>query len=207
MGTATALLLALACAGQRPVADAGADQEVALGEPVRLDGAGLSASGIIAEWRWAVIAAPTGSSVDAPEPVAEPELTPDQPGYFSFALTVTDDVGLESLADAVNVLVLADDLPPIAVVTPEQSPDGDPILRLDASASYDPEGEPLDYEWTLEAWPGDAPPELTSGAEIARLTAGEPGLYVVGLAVSDGLLRSERVDVIWQAPEEAFGED
>ncbi|MCB9745906.1 MAG: hypothetical protein H6740_25250 [Alphaproteobacteria bacterium] len=63
------------------------------------------------------------------------------------------------------------------------------IVELDGSGSYDPEGDPLDYAWSLVSTPQGSTASLINGARVnPELFVDQPGLYVIQLSVSDGAL-------------------
>jgi len=203
MGPSLTFALLLGCGVPvPPTADAGADAELPLGAALLLYGDGWGDTPI-AEWRWSVIRAPSGSAVGlSPPDEADTSVTPDKPGYYTFGLSVSDAWGTPSPVDAVNVLVLGEDSRPVAELEGIESGDP-PALYLDGRGSYDPEGEPLDYRWTVLVAPagslaGVAPASLTG---TAVLQPDLPGIYAVGLTVSDGLSTSGQASITWQLDE------
>ena len=91
-----------------PVADAGADQGVAVGDMVTLDGSNSSdveddAAGVALTYSWAVTAEPAGSSVTLSDTsAATPTFAPAVAGSYELELTVTDSDGNTS-TDTVTV--------------------------------------------------------------------------------------------------------
>lgn len=76
---------------------------------------------------------------------------------------------------------------PVAVAGPEQLVHTGQVVRLDARASSDPDGDPLTYAWTLSARPAGSTAELVDAAGAApRFVADQPGVYVAALTVHDG---------------------
>ncbi|MCB9745241.1 MAG: discoidin domain-containing protein [Alphaproteobacteria bacterium] len=197
-----ATLIAASCtpkASYDPVADAGLDQLVAVGQIATLDGsASGDPDGEISAWRWTLIAAPEGSAAvleDVDDPIVS--FLPDLEGTYSFSLQVSDDDGNNSVPDVVNVEARAADLPPVAEL--EILGDitlGGP-LTLDGRGSYDPEGEPLTYSWEVAVAPADSDEQITplDPESQARFVPTVPGYYVLGLSVNDGQLDSARADV------------
>ncbi|WP_245754432.1 RHS repeat-associated core domain-containing protein, partial [Candidatus Accumulibacter aalborgensis] len=80
---------------------------------------------------------------------------------------------------------------PFANAGPDQSVPLGSVIRLDGSASRDPEGATLGYAWSLTARPAGSHAVLT-GADSANPTfsADFPGQYRVQLIVNDGQLSS-----------------
>ncbi|MBN2499055.1 MAG: hypothetical protein JXR96_30980 [Deltaproteobacteria bacterium] len=88
--------------------------------------------------------------------------------------------------------VAGPDRAPVAVVGPDREVSSGQTASLDGSASYDPDGDALSFAWQLLAAPPGDPPVL-SGADQAEcsLTAGPPGLILVGLVVTARAMQSE----------------
>lgn len=84
-----------------PVADAGPDLEVAVGQEVVLDSAGSSAAGGIVGWQWTIVF-PDG---DVMLEGAQVTIAFDEPGAHAVVLRVTDGNGVWS-TDAMLVTVV-----------------------------------------------------------------------------------------------------
>lgn len=57
---------------------------------------------------------------------------------------------------------------------------------FDASASYDPESDPLTFRWQITEQPEDSLVDLITDQPVARFTSEVPGEYLVTLTISDG---------------------
>lgn len=68
------------------------------------------------------------------------------------------------------------DLPPVKV--------GETVM-IDGSKSYDPDGDPLTYEWNMAAPEGSKAVVLDSDKPIARVIPDKPGHYAGGFFVKD----------------------
>ena len=136
-----------------PVAVAGPDQVVPLDEAAALDGSGSwDPNGDPLSYRWDLLAAPAGSAADLAgmdAPLAE--LVPDLPGDYAIQLQV-DDGWVTGRPDTL-VLSAVDHLRPVAVTGGPWAGAVGRLLALDGSGSYDPEGEPLGFHWTLDQAP------------------------------------------------------
>ncbi len=78
-----------------PVADAGPDRTVSVGEVVQLDGTGsFDPDGDPLTFRWALVSRPEGSAAELDDPTSPtPSFTADLPGRYVLELTVDDGRG------------------------------------------------------------------------------------------------------------------
>ncbi|KAF0233165.1 MAG: peptidase m36 (fungalysin), partial [Prolixibacteraceae bacterium] len=171
-----------------PVASAGSGQTVDEGTIVTLDGsASTDPDGNTLTYLWT---APTGitlSSVSAAKPTfTAPEVNSDTQYSFTF---VVNDGSLSS--DPVSVLVTVKQVnkTPVANAGSGQTVDEGTIVTLDGSASTDPDGNTLTYQWT-------APTGITlSSTSAAKPTFMAPEVkqdttVTFTLVVSNGLTNS-----------------
>jgi hypothetical protein len=179
-----------------PVADAGTDQTVTVGDRVELNSSGSSDSdGAISNWQWNASAGnpSTVTLNDATLPVAW-FTAPSVVGTYEFILTVRDDNLTWSEPDYVNVTVeLPPNQPPVAVAPNDFATRVDETVSLNASGSYDQDGGSI-VAWD---WNCTSHPSLTitdDKAEAASFTPVLPGDYVFTLVVQD-----DRGD--WSAPD------
>jgi hypothetical protein len=192
-------------ANMPPLADAGLDQTASDSdgsgyESVILDAsASYDPDGVIVVCEWSEGAAMLGSS--------ETLVTDFDTGAHTVTLTVTDNGGL-STTDDVAVTVI-DNEPPVADAGPDIEAsdgdnDGEETLTLDGSASHDPDGVIVAWEWSEDGAP------LGSGETL--VTAFGVGTHVVVLAVTDdgGLTEVDDLAVVVnpnQAPAADAGPD
>lgn len=166
-----------------PVADAGADQTVNLGEEVRLDGGASrdpDAGPAALAYAWSQDGGPA-VTLDGAD-TATPSFGADAGGVYVFRLTVGDGAGSASATVRVTV-----NLPPLADAGPDQTVDQGATVHLDGGASSDPDQAPaaLSLAWTQT----DGPAVALAGADTATpsFTATEAGAtYVFQLTASDG---------------------
>ena len=188
---------------QPPTALAGSDVLGRVGERARLDGsASFDPEGAPLAFRWSMASLPGGSQLAANDlwdaHTAGPSFLPDVAGTFVLALTV-DDGSSTSLADYVSVDAAPDDRAPVADAGPSRTLPAceSDLFALDATASYDPDGDALTYRWgVLDVPDGSLATEL-SDATSARTTFAPDvdGTYTFWLEVDDGLVPSPK-DVV-----------
>ena len=169
-----------------PVADAGMDQSVTIGTVVELNGtASHDPDGVIVGWEW-------NASVPNPAPVAltgnnttvASFTAPATVGVYAFTLRVLDDNGSWSAPDEVTVTVaLPPNVPPVAVAGVDVGARAGERIELDGSASYDPDGAVVAWEWNCTSHPGLA---LVNGttASVSFVPA-EAGDHILTLRVQD----------------------
>lgn len=132
-----------------PVADAGNDQTVNEGTLVTLDGsASYDPDNDPLTYSWLQTGGP---AVTLSDPSAsQPTFTAPQVGQagatLTFQLTVSD--GLDDASATSTVMVENVNHAPSANAGPDQTKDEGSLVRLDGTASSDPDGDPLTYTWT-----------------------------------------------------------
>jgi hypothetical protein len=102
-------------------------------------------------------------------------------GEHKIVLWVEDELGLRS-SETVNITVVQANRPPIVYITsPEAGDRFDPeeVIELNASYSFDPDGDPLTFVWT-----DDVSGDLGSGA-ILMVTL-SVGHHMITVTVDDG---------------------
>ena len=171
-----------------PVADAGADQNVATGDSVKLDGRNSSdADGDSLSYQWSLAEKPSGS-VGALQDAdtVEPSFTPDRDGEYRLALIVNDGL-TDSAADEVVVTATTANSVPVADAGDDQNVTEGDTVTLDGSTSRDADGDPLSYAWRFVSRPAGSGATLTD-TDTARpdFQPDVAGDYVVELIVNDG---------------------
>ena len=127
---------------QFPSANAGGVQRVLPGSVVTLSGAASKDDSKIVSYQWQQSEGPSVTLKNALS--ATPSfLAPAQSSELKFSLTVVDDGGLSASIDG---LVIAD-VPPVANAGLDSVVIAGASARLDGSASLDPEGKSLRYQW------------------------------------------------------------
>jgi len=176
-----------------PVAEAGLDRIVSPNEPSQFDAAGsYDPDGKITGYHWDFGDGATATGAKVSHSYAAP-------GTFRATLTVTDNSGSDCPTGSETVIVRANAAPiPDAGGDREGFAGGahDAIL-FDASASRDPDGDPLQFAWEF----GDG--STGKGAKAAHVFA-KPGTYRVKLKLDDGTgtkagLATQEITVIIRA--------
>jgi len=169
-----------------PVADAGADGTVEVGELVQLDGtASYDPDGTVVGWEWNVSTSnPAAVTLSALNASVVTFTAPSTVGVYSFSLRVQDDNGSWSLEDTVNVTVqLPPNALPVAVPSAEEAITLGGTVHLDASASHDDDGTLVGWEWCCTSHPGQVIDG--QGSEVATSVPLEAGTHVFSLRVMD----------------------
>ena len=191
-----------------PVADAGSDHAVTLGDSVNLNGVGSNDSdGNPLGYSWSLTMAPgpwgfeevapgVGEWMDWPAlsdgMASAPTFTPDLNGEYRLRLTVNDGE-LSSVVDEVLITATggAVNSAPTADAGSNQSVTvGDTVL-LNAGGSSDPDNDPITYNWSIQIQPlGSSAAVDDPSSETPSFVADVEGSYEVQLIVNDGLVNS-----------------
>ncbi|MBP7866229.1 MAG: OmpA family protein [Acidobacteria bacterium] len=167
-----------------PVAVVGPDLSNVPPGAVQLDGsASYDPDGDPLTFQWTQILGPSVALTGAD--TATPSFTAEAGRVYAFRLKVTDSHGLFAYADVTVSTVTAVNTPPVAYAGLDQVlllPV--PLVTLDGSGSYDPDGDPITYQWTQV----DGPAVTLNNADQAMptFTPTEIATYVFSLRVSDG---------------------
>ncbi len=169
-----------------PVADAGRDRAIALGQAVRLDGSASSDfDGDPLGYSWSLVSTPAGSAAVLDDPGAvRPSFTADVAGDYLAALVVTDGT-LSSPAAAVSLST--DNVAPLADAGLDQRAVVGQRIELDAGRASDADGDELSIGWSLIRRPQGSGAKLsTPAADRPSLEVDVPGVYIVQLDADDG---------------------
>jgi hypothetical protein len=182
-----------------PVANAGPNQSVTLGDTVALDGTGTAdADGDPLSYLWLFASLPTNSALtdtDISTPTSSTaSFTPDVAGPYTLRLRVHD--GTYPSNDYMGVVVTGPNSAPSADAGGDRSVTTGTLISLDGSASSDPEGDSLSFAWTLVAPSGSSAVLSDSTAEKPSFIADVTGSYVAYLVVNDGALMDSDVATI-----------
>ena len=92
---------------------------------------------------------------------------------------------------------------PVIVSEEDLTAEAGVSVVIDASQSYDPEGESLDFSWALLQSPSNSNPGFDYAQDTVTLTPDVAGLYHVRISANDGELESEktvRIFVVQPSP-------
>ena len=194
-----------------PIADAGEDQAVYVGDLVTLDGSGSSdPDGDPLTYRWAFTVVPEGSDANLDDPNSvNPTFTVDLPGTYVVSLVVNDGTE-DSEPDTVTISTI--NVAPIADAGEDQAVYIGDLVMLDGSGSWDPDGDSLTYSWSFTAVPDNSTTTLNNpNTAEPNFMVDVPGTYVIGLVVNDGTVDSGpdtvSVSTINVAPTADAGDD
>ncbi len=135
----------------------------------------MKASGALADSA-AVLAAPT---------LVNPVFTADVAGVYVLSLVVSDGK-VNSEPVTVTVTASSQNLPPVANAGPEQVVVVGAPVTLSGSASTDPNGDTLTYQWSLTTRPNLSAATLTNPNTVGpTFTPDLAGFYVATLTVND----------------------
>lgn len=182
-----------------PIANAGPDRLSEAGKVVPMDGSGSSdPDGDALSFSWAIVSQPLASSGFLSDPEsATPDLLADAPGAYIVQLTVDD--GIFSDADFVTVRAgeAGVNQAPVCPDLADISTDMAVGIELDGSGAYDPNDDPISFNWSVVAQPAGASPVWSAtDTPSPSFTPDLPGAYTLQLRVSDGSeLCSASIDV------------
>ncbi len=188
--------LTVTTANTPPVADAGLDDTVTVGQTVELSGSGSSdVDGDQLNYRWSFVNSPSGTSTTLSDSTTVmPSFEIDRPGTYTLQLIVNDGT-VDSNPDTVNITTI--NSPPVADAGLDDSVVIGQKVILDGRSSYDPDGDAFDYSWSITDKPKDSVAALSNpGAEITDFIVDAAGTYVAQLIVNDGTIDSKADTVI-----------
>ena len=154
-----------------PLANAGADRSVRVGENVTLHGVGSDGDGTIVGYEWKEGSTVLGLSQDLVN------YTFNDTGPHTIIYTVTDNDGLTN-SDTVVVTVRPANVAPIADAGDDQTVVINENVTLDGSGSSDSDGSIIAYEWKEGS-------ELLGTAESLVYSSTDLGGHTIDLTVTD----------------------
>ena len=191
----------------RPVANAGTDQAVNVDSVVNLNGnASTDANNDPLSFDWSLIAQPSGSTaVLSLDMTPTPSFTADRAGEFVVQLVVNDGYSASD-PDTAVITATSQNRPPVAIVAADAlSVLTGTTIALDGSASSDPDGDTLSYQWSLQVPAGSSAALSSTTGVSPTFVADQPGSYTITLIVRDAALASapSGITVVALAPNRA----
>lgn len=179
---------------QPPIADAGEDQAVLVGESAQLSAGGSHDPDgqACSQALWTIETAPSGSLAELSNVQDwSPSFIPDLPGDYLLSLVVQAG-GVWSGPDYVTVTA---NTPPVADAGADLPAALHETLQLEDTGSWDPDGHALVvWQWTLESKPPLSDTAVINAHRATpTLTPDQTGDYVLAMSVSDGMH--------WSAPD------
>jgi hypothetical protein len=173
-----------------PLASAGPDQSVFVGDTVTLDGSGSSdTDGDALAFKWSFVSRPAGSGATLSDTTAvQPSFSVDLPGTYVAQLIVNDG-SLDSAPDTVTIST--ENSAPVADAGADQAAHAGETVTLDGSGSQDDDGDPLTFVWSFVSVPTGSTATLSDPTAVnPTFVADVLGIYFVQLIVNDGKLDS-----------------
>ena len=170
-----------------PVANAGADQTISVGDTITLDGSGShDVDGNPLSIAWSFVSIPAGSSAKLSNPTAvDPTFVADLPGTYVAKLIVNDSL---AASDPDTVTISTQNSAPLADAGPDQTASVEDTVSLDGSSSQDADGDQLTMAWSFVSVPAGSSAKLSNSNIInPTFIADLPGSYVAQLIVNDGM--------------------
>jgi chitodextrinase len=171
-----------------PVADPGGPYTPVPGDLVTLDGSRSTdpEKDYPLTYVWTLDSKPVGSTAAISDPGSvTPSVVVDKAGMYSISLVVTDAHGLAS--EPALVILHISPVRPTANAGPDQSftvPGTE--VHLDGTLSFDPDGDPLTYTWTITGRPAGSSAALSDPTSpVPSFIADVRGEYVITLVVMD----------------------
>lgn len=170
------------------IANAGPDQTVQVGAAVMLTGIGSRAPNFSALYfEWAFTQRPTLSTAMLSGALGlQPRFMADVEGTYDVRLEVRAEDGQTS-TDTVRITAVSpSNREPTARLSALQQVTPNTVVRLDGSASSDPDGDPLSFSWRVVSQPQGAAVSLVgANGQQQSITLRVAGPHVFELKVSD----------------------
>lgn len=180
-----------------PIADAGLDFEGMKGMQFSLDGsASVDPEGATLSYAWALSRKPAGSvAILENKTFVKPSFMPDRVGEYEFSLLVNDGE-LSSASDSVMIMVRKMNASPTSNAGLDITTFVGKGVSLDGTASIDPDGDRLTYQWSIVARPSGSTCAFDhSNSSTPSFTPDKVGDFRIELVVNDGKI-SSRADLL-----------
>jgi len=180
---------------------ADSNRKVLVGSTVILDGTySYDPQDESLTFAWVLAEIPNGSTATISSSTnAVVSFVADKGGTYVVTLQVTNQSGkISNIATAyIDATSNLDNHPPVAIAGADQSATLGDVVVLDGSASFDEDGDTIQYSWAVVGAPSGSSYQLDGrGSSQAFLTPDIVGTYTVRLWVSDGTDSDEDITVI-----------
>lgn len=177
-----------ASTNRAPIANAGSDMSRNISaNAIALDGSGSSdPDGDALRYRWTIVGQPNGANASLTnEATSTPGLVSAAPGEYEIELIVTDPSSV-SRSDRV-IVTLLNQAPTAQIMSYSSTGFVGKSVPFDASASTDPNGQPLTFTYEITAAPNDSGlVGATFAGQTPNFAFDTPGSFEIMLTVSDG---------------------
>ncbi len=173
-------------ADAKPIAEAGLDMVVIVGQEIRLNGArSHDDRADVLQFNWSIIEKPERSSAQLFQPTSpRPSIIIDHAKQWAFQLIVSDGTNM-SEPDIIRVRTL--NRPPVANAGIGYAVEVGDVVSLDGSGSYDEDFDELRYTWKMVTRPGGSVVEIDNADTVTpSFRTDAMGIYTVELVVNDG---------------------
>lgn len=142
---------------------------------------------------FAIITGPTNGSLSGTPPIVTYTPNASFNGVDNFTFTVNDgSVDSNEATISITVTAAVGNTVPIADAGPDQSILVGVAATLDGTGSFDADGDPLTYLWTVASAPsGSSLSGQTVTGAVVSFVADIDGPYIISLVVNDGTVDSE----------------
>jgi poly(3-hydroxybutyrate) depolymerase len=187
LGYDTIKVTVLKAPNEIPASRAGNKQEIQLPvDRVELSGKNsFDPDGTVVKYYWEYVTGPSGSHISDVN-AEDISVTGLKEGQYKFRLTVTDNEGGKA-SSVVFITVLpepSNEIPVSVAGADIEAQLPDPFIKLDGSASYDPDGTIVGYSWVKASGPGGV--TITGSTTATPTIVGlSEGTYVFRLTVTD----------------------
>ncbi len=183
-----------------PVAHAGEDITAFFGDDVTLNGCApdysMECETEEYTYIWTFESVPVDSTLDESllsdnnsDTACQTTFSPDATGTYVLSMVMNDGAD-DTQPDLVIVTVTSGNEPPIADCGSDLEVETGERATLDGSASYDPEGAAIDFNWAISSVPDGSALEgddiFNGDGDAPAVIPDVPGVYLISLVVSDG---------------------
>jgi trimeric autotransporter adhesin len=188
-----------------PKANAGPNRTAGVDATAVLDGSGsFDADGDPLTYFWSFTSRPADSTAALTNPTAlSPTFVVDRPGIYVLQLIVNDGT---ANSDPSTVVIDTQNQAPSAQADADQTTEVGKTKRLDGTGSFDPDGSPLTYAWSVISAPKGSTAKLTNATSATpAITPDVAGTYTIRFVVNDGAIDSAAKSVTLNATVNAGG--